>query len=147
MPRPERPRNELSASIDEAVAWHAGDLTLAADSRQAGDAVVRGNLRLGRGAVLRGRVRVHGECRLEEGSLLDGDLYADGDVVLCRGVTVTGTIFTQARVTIGRGGQVGRSGAVKSVVGNRGVTLGPEVVVHGQVHAECEGSVSCRDRS
>jgi cytoskeletal protein CcmA (bactofilin family) len=147
LPRPERPHNELTASIDEALAWHAGDLTLAADSRQEGDAVVRGNLQLERGAVLRGRVRVHGSCRLEEGSVLDGDLYADGEVVLGDGVTVTGTVFTQARVNIGRGGQVGRPGAVKSVVGNRGVTLGPEVVVHGQVHAECEGRVSCLDRS
>jgi cytoskeletal protein CcmA (bactofilin family) len=147
LPRPERPHDELTASIDEALAWHAGDLTLAVDSRQGGDAVVRGNLRLERGAVLRGRVRVYGDCHLQEGSVLDGDLYADGDVVLGDGVTVTGIIFTQARVTIGRGSQIGRPGAVKSVVGNRGVTLGREVVVHGQVHAECEGRVSCRDHS
>jgi hypothetical protein len=147
LPRPERPRNELTTSIDEALAWHPQDLELAAGSRHEGDAVVRGDLRLGRGAVLRGRVRVHGRCRLEEDCVLDGDVYADGDVELGRGVLVTGTIFTQARVTIARGVQVGRPGAVKSVVGNRGVTLGPEVVVHGQVHAQTEGSVSCRDRS
>jgi hypothetical protein len=147
LPRPERPRNEQLASIDEALAWHAGDLTLAADSRHGGDAVVRGDLRLERGAVLRGRVRVHGACRLETGSVLAGDLYADGDVVLGDDVTVTGTIFTQARVTIGRGSQIGRAGAVKSVVGNHGVTLGAEVVVHGQVHAEVEGRVSCHARS
>ncbi len=147
LPRPERPRNELTASIDEALAWHAGDLTLAPDSRQEGDAVVRGDLCLERGAVLRGRVRVHGTCRLDAGSVLDGDIYADGDVVLGDDVTVTGTVFTQAQVTVGRGTQVGRPGAVKSVVGNRGVVLGAEVVVHGQVHAEHEGRVSCRDRS
>ena len=147
LPRPERPRNEFAASIDEALAWHAGDLTLVADSRQEGDAVVRGNLCLERGAALRGRVRVHGDCRLEAGSVLDGDLYADGEVVLGDDVTVTGIIFTQARVRIGRGVQIGRPGAVKSVVGNRGVDLGPEVVVHGQVHAEGEGRVSCPARS
>jgi cytoskeletal protein CcmA (bactofilin family) len=147
LPRPERPRNGFAASIDQALAWHAGDLTLAAQSLQAGDAVVRGNLRLEAGAVLRGCVRVHGDCLLESASVLDGDIYADGDVVLAGGVTVTGTVFTQAQVTLGRSCQVGRPGAIKSVVGNRGVILGPGVVVHGQVHAEREGSVSCRDRS
>jgi hypothetical protein len=147
LPRHARAHDDLEASIADALSWYPGDLTLAADSRQAGDAVVRGSLRLERGAALRGRVRVHRGCRLEDGSVLDGDLYADGDVVLGNQVTVTGTIFTQARVEIGRGCQLGRPGAVKSVVGNRGVTLGPEVVIHGQVHAEREGSVSCRDHS
>jgi hypothetical protein len=146
LPRPERQRNELTASIDEALSWHAGDLTLAAQSQQEGDAVVRGSLVMEAGAVLRGRVRVHGDCHLAAASVLDGDLYADGDVTLGVGVTVTGTIFTQAQVTLGRACQVGRPGAIKSVVGNRGVILGPAVVVHGQVHAEGEGSVSCRDR-
>lgn len=147
LPRPRRAGDDVEASIADVLSWHAGDLTLAPGSRQAGDAVVRGRLRVGCGALLRGRVRVHRDCRLDAGAILDGDLYADGDVVLGTGAVVTGTIFTQGHVDIGSGCRIGRPGGVKSVVGNLGVTLGSSVLVHGQVHAEGEGVVSCRGRS
>ncbi|MDY0110161.1 MAG: hypothetical protein RBT60_09520 [Candidatus Krumholzibacteria bacterium] len=130
-------------TIAEVLHYERGDLGLAAGQTLQGDLVVYGNLTVAAGATLAGSLRVRGSVDLAAGVTLLGSLFADGPVNLGQGVTVAGHVFGQDTVTLAPDVQIGRDGAVKSLVGNRGVTLGERVVVHGYVQTEGEGRVRC----
>ena len=130
-------------TIDRVLRYEQGDLELAAGATVTGDVVVRGDLTVGAGATVAGSLRTGGAVRLRAGVQVLGSIFADGPVHLAAGVTVAGHVFSQDTVAVEAEVQVGRPGAVKSLVGNRGITLGERVVVHGYVLTEGEGVVRC----
>ncbi len=134
----DRPRN-----IDDVLRYERGDLTLAAGRTIDRDLLVHGDLTVERGATLAGCLRVRGAVRLGEGVTVLGSVFADGPIQLGAGATVAGNVFGQDTVLVEPGVQVGRRGAIKSLIGNRGVTLRQNVIVHGYVLTEGEGVVRC----
>lgn len=130
-------------TIDEVLQYEPGDLQIAAGQTVASDLLVRGDLAVAAGAVLAGCVRVHGAVRLGRDVLVEGSLFADGPIILGAGATVAGNVFGQDTIEVGPGVQIGRRGAVKSLIGNRGIVLRDQVVVHGYILTENEGVVRC----
>jgi hypothetical protein len=134
---------EHRRTIDQVLRYERGDLALPAGANVDGDVVVRGDLAVGAGAVIAGSVRAGGGVRLDTGTEVRGSVFADGPVMLGRGVAIAGHVFSQDTVAVAADVQIGRPGAVKSLVGNRGVTLAERVVVHGHVLTAGEGLVRC----
>lgn len=130
-------------TIDQVLRHERGDLALSAATNLEGDLVVRGDLEVGAGSVIAGSVRAGGAVRLGADVEVRGSVFADGPVTLARGVSVAGHVFGQDTVAVAPAVQIGRPGAIKSLVGNRGVTLAERVVVHGQVLTAGEGLVRC----
>ena len=104
LPRPERPRNELTASIDEALAWHRGRpeprRRVAPGGRRRGPRRPAPRARRGRCAAGSASTAT---AAWRRGACSTATSTPTATSCSATSVTVTGTIFTQARVTIGRG--------------------------------------------
>jgi cytoskeletal protein CcmA (bactofilin family) len=132
-------------NIDDVLRCERGDLTIDAGGTLQSDLLVYGDLTVQDGVTIDGTLRVSGSVHVNEGVVVHGSIIADGPVTLGAGTTVAGNVFSQQTVLVEPGVQVGRKGAVKSLIGNRGVVLRQEVVVHGYVLTEGEGVVRCTD--
>lgn len=133
-------------TIDQVLRHERGDVRIDPGETVDSDLVATGNLAIGAGAVVRGSVHAVGGVDLAAGATVLGSVFADGPITVGEEATIAGHVFGQDTVTVARGVQIGRPGAVKSLIGNRGVALGGEVVVHGYVLTEGEGLVRCTAR-
>jgi len=104
--------------------------------------IVKTRLIVNARAVLRRDVKGYRDIALGKEVTVLGNIFAEGDVVIGPGTRIAGNVFSQGRVRVGDGARIGRAGAEKSVVGNRGIALGRGVEVYGSLSTEGDGTVS-----
>jgi NDP-sugar pyrophosphorylase family protein len=135
------PVPEKIENIEDMVILEPGDHRIDAGREIERPLVVKGDLEVGEGAVLRSSVRVYGKTKIEPGSLFYGDLFCEGLVEVGERVTILGNLFSQGEVRLERGVRIGLPGRPKSVIARMAVRLARDVRIHGYVVAEGEGSV------
>jgi len=144
-PEPQRPRDpekpEKIENIEDMVILERGDHRIDPGREIKRPLVVKGDLEVGKGAMLWGSVRVYGRTKIEPDSLFYGNLFCEGPVEVGERVTILGNLFSQGEVRLERGVRIGRPGHPKSVIARMAVRLARDVRIHGYVVAEGEGSV------
>jgi predicted acyltransferase (DUF342 family) len=138
--RPRRP--EKIETVEDTVVLEAGDHRIDPGREIERPLVVKGDLDVGKDAVLWGSVRVYGKTRIESGAVFHGNVFTEGPVEVGEGVTILGNLFSQDEIRLARGVRIGRSGHAKSVIARMGLHLSPDVRIFGYVVAEGEGTVS-----
>lgn len=105
-----------------------------------GDLIVRGNLRVGLGAVIDGTVKVHGSIEVADNVRITGGLFCDGDVRLGKGCRVDGVVTSGSDMHIDSDTVIGNEDRKVTVTAVR-LTIAEGVRVHGVVVATESGSV------
>lgn len=134
-------RDPATVTIEDVVMFGDGRLSLPAGSRVAHDVVVRGDLRIGEGAVVTGSVKAYGSIEVLRGARIEGTLIARKHVRIDGDVDVVGNVFAEGDVSLGPGTTVGAQGGYKTVFAGRRLTLAAGVVVFGAVVAQRGGTV------
>lgn len=105
-----------------------------------GDLIVRGNLRVGVGAVIDGTVKVHGSTEVADTVRITGGLFCDGDVRLGKGCSVDGVVTSGSEMQIDSDTVIGHEDRRVTVTAAR-LTVADGVRIHGVVVATESGSV------
>jgi hypothetical protein len=125
-----KPRRQMAP---ECVAYD-GDLKLPAVLVPT-SLVVRGNLTIGPGSILRGDVKASGTIHLGAHSVCEGNIVAGRDIHLGAETSFHGVVFAEGAVRIARGVIGSRPDPGVAVYGATTVILGPDVEIHGKVSA------------
>lgn len=105
------------------------------------DIIVKKDLQVMRGALVLGNIKTYRDLIIEEDVNISGNLFSDGDIEIGEGTTISGDIFSQGTITIKKRVRIGNAGKIKSVIGNKGIILGQNVMIYGYIMTEGSGIV------
>ncbi|MBN1445052.1 MAG: hypothetical protein JW957_02970 [Candidatus Omnitrophica bacterium] len=105
------------------------------------DIIAKKNLVLKNGCTVSASIKAYGNIFIGEGTTVDGNIFAEGEIIVGRNCTVTGNIFSQSVIRFAENVRAGKKGAVKSVIGKKGIELTSNNVIFGYVLTEGTGRI------
>jgi len=132
---------DIVRTIEDIALLREGSMTIEPFTTVVKDIVVKENLYIKRGAVVKASVKVYGETFIESGAQIYGDIFSDGRVTVGEDVVIFGDVFSQSEVYIEKGARIGKNGSIKSVIGKKEVKLAGNVCIFGYVLTEGKGTV------
>lgn len=105
-----------------------------------GDLIVRGDLKVGEGAVIDGTVKVHGSIEVADDVRITGGLFCDGDVDLGRACRIDGVCTAGGSMHIGSDTVIGHPDRRITVTATR-LSVADGVRIHGVIVATEDGTV------
>ena len=103
--------------------------------------MVCGDLRAHDNVVFHGTVRVYGTVVFGQNVTVRGNLICEKEISIDDNGQVLGNIFGQDTIFLGKNCRVGQRDKTKSIVGKKGVTLSPGVIMYGLILTEGKGTV------
>jgi predicted acyltransferase (DUF342 family) len=104
--------------------------------------IIKTDIVLRKGSVFNGDLKVYGKVIIEEDVRIYGELLCNGDVVIGEGSFIRENLFTQSTITMKSGVRIGLPGQHKSVIGKKGITIGSNVVIYGNILTAGKGIIS-----
>lgn len=113
-----------------------GDFRLAPGECLRSDLVVRGDLFIGRDAVVAGSIRVEGGASVEAGARIAGALFATGAIRCDKGVWIAGPVVSRSSIELDEACVAGASGH-PTTLSALNIHLGRGCELHGSIMAGC----------
>lgn len=98
-----------------------------------GDLVVRGDVKIGEGAILAGSIHSDRDVFLGPGSRVTGSVVAERHVSIDRRAVVEQHVVARGRATLHAGARVGRPGSTTTLLADEFVELAPQATVYGRI--------------
>jgi predicted acyltransferase (DUF342 family) len=104
--------------------------------------IIKTDLVLRKGSVVNGDLKVYGKVIIEADVRIYGELLCNGDIEIGEGSFIRENLFTQSTIIIKSGVRIGLPGQHKSVIGKKGISLGSNVVIYGNILTAGKGIVA-----
>jgi len=132
-----------TASATTQRVFHDGDFEVQAGQVFLSNLVVRGNLRIGTGAVIRGSVKSERELILESGVSVEGSLISSSRLEIGAGCKVHGPVIAERTALIKAGSCCGTL-LHPTTVSAPNIEIDPGVIIFGTLWAREQGQVTTK---
>ncbi|MEM2915599.1 MAG: hypothetical protein QXH91_09430 [Candidatus Bathyarchaeia archaeon] len=134
-------QSSVIRTIEDIASFKVANLTIEPFTTVVKDMVVKKNLYIKEGAIIRASAKVYGETIVDKNSQIYGNIFSEGPITVKEGAVIIGNIFSQDVIHIEKGVRIGTSKNLKSVIGKKGVLLSENVCIYGYVLTEGKGIV------
>lgn len=134
-------QSTIRAVSDDAWIVDKDCMTVPPLTRVEGNLIVKKDLKVRNGCDIVGSIKTYGDLTLESDVRISENVFSEGDIEIGEYSTIAGDIFSQGGITIKGKARIGSPGEIKSVIGKRRISLGPDVIIYGYVMTEGSGIV------